>query len=469
MCDAPGLPLLVCEQAGMIRAAIVGLGRWGRALVHSVQGNGTRASDDIRFVRAHTRTRAAAEEFCRDHDLCLVDTYEQILRDADVDAVVLATPTPAPPPDHRRGQRRQAHPRGKADHAGPRQRQCRRNRRAVRRRRAGGRLLPSLSSLRGRFAQARARRKARQCHGPGGARHTTSTGQFVAPDNWRAAPDGGAGRRADRRRRARARSHDRVRRPRARRRCVTSRYLPGPSDDATTVMLTLESGATGLIFCSVATATNFSFTLYGTKGLAEISQPNLARFRFVPGSSEPPRGVVIAPPDEVSEHPDFDMLNAELTEFARCIRDGRPYPIPTDEILHGMSVFDAIVRSARSDGVEKVELKCAGAGFGNPPLRPIRVCSNRAGWKPAPPSRSGHRQTVLLEREGAIALAGRRGDGVEDGRRGDADGRLADAAPEAAGRHDDRSRPSASLRCASCCRCRSSPARCGRPSPCTRP
>ena len=50
---------------------------------------------------------------------------------------------------------------------------------------------------------------------------------------------------------------------------------------------------------------------------------------------------------------------------------------------------------------------------------------------------SGHRQTVLLEREGAIALTRCRGDGVEDGRRGDADGRLADAAPEAAGRHDD--------------------------------
>jgi hypothetical protein len=40
----------------MIRAAMVGLGRWGRSLVTSVQGK----SDDIRFVVAHTRTRAAA-------------------------------------------------------------------------------------------------------------------------------------------------------------------------------------------------------------------------------------------------------------------------------------------------------------------------------------------------------------------------------------------------------------------------
>src|SRR5262245_55931518 len=74
----------------MIRAAIVGLGRWGRALVHSVQGGGE--SDDIRFVLAHTRTRATAQEFCRDHDLVLVERYEQILSNPDVDAVVLATP-----------------------------------------------------------------------------------------------------------------------------------------------------------------------------------------------------------------------------------------------------------------------------------------------------------------------------------------------------------------------------------------
>ena len=103
-------------------------------------------------------------------------------------------------------------------------------------------------------------------------------------------------------------------------------HRPSPSDDTTTVMLRFESGATGLIFCSVATATNFSFTLYGTKGLAEISKPNLQRFRFVPTSDDAPTGPVTAPPDEVAEHPGFDMLNAEMTEFARC--DPRQAPLP---------------------------------------------------------------------------------------------------------------------------------------------
>jgi predicted dehydrogenase len=135
-------------------------------------------------------------------------------------------------------------------------------------------------------------------------------------------------------------------------RCVTGRFLPGPSDDTTTIMLRFESGATGAIFCSVATATNFSFTLYGTQGLAEVSKPNLQTFRFVPGSTVPPTGPIAAPPDEVSEHPKFDMLQAELTAFARSIIERRPYPVPLDDVLHGMSVFDAAVRSAKSNRIE---------------------------------------------------------------------------------------------------------------------
>jgi len=72
----------------MIRAAIVGLGRWGRSLVSSVAGN----SDDIEFVLAYTRTRANAEDFCRDKNIPLAGSYEQILVNPDIDAVVLATP-----------------------------------------------------------------------------------------------------------------------------------------------------------------------------------------------------------------------------------------------------------------------------------------------------------------------------------------------------------------------------------------
>src|SRR5437870_3751749 len=334
----------------MIRAAIVGLGRWGRSLVNAVQGK----SDDIAFVLAHTRTRASAEDFCREKNVRLVDRYEEILADPDIDAVVLATPhslhqrqilAAAQAGKHIHVEKPITLDRPSADTAVAAARKagvvlavgyCRRFHRSVveiRTRLQDGRLGAVVSMV---------------------AQHTTSTGQFIPPDNWRAAPEeapGGALTAVG----VHALDHmiefaGRVRDVR----CVTTRAIPSLSDDTTTVMLRFESGATGLIFCSVATATNFSFTLYGSKGLAEISRPNLEALRFVPTSDAPPAGAVLAPPDERHEHAGFDMLSAELTAFARAIRARKPYPVPIEDVLHGMSVFDAIVQAARSNQIVKV-------------------------------------------------------------------------------------------------------------------
>jgi predicted dehydrogenase len=48
------------------------------------------------------------------------------------------------------------------------------------------------------------------------------------------------------------------------------------------------------------------------------------------------------------------MLKAELVEFAHCIRDKRVYPVDTDDVLHGMAVFDAAVQSAKTGGIVEV-------------------------------------------------------------------------------------------------------------------
>ena len=71
-----------------VRAAIVGLGRWGKSLVNSVHGK----AGEIQFVAAHSRTRASAEDFLREKSIPFVDNYEAILADKTIDAVVLATP-----------------------------------------------------------------------------------------------------------------------------------------------------------------------------------------------------------------------------------------------------------------------------------------------------------------------------------------------------------------------------------------
>ncbi|MGH8650072.1 MAG: Gfo/Idh/MocA family protein, partial [Burkholderiales bacterium] len=72
----------------MIRAAIIGLGRWGQNLVTSVQGK----SDAIRFVAGALRGVAGARDFAGEKGFPLYDSYEKALADPNVDAVVLATP-----------------------------------------------------------------------------------------------------------------------------------------------------------------------------------------------------------------------------------------------------------------------------------------------------------------------------------------------------------------------------------------
>ncbi|HEX3884291.1 MAG TPA: Gfo/Idh/MocA family oxidoreductase [Stellaceae bacterium] len=72
----------------MIDAAIVGLGRWGRTLVDSVQGK----SEKIRFTRAVTRDPAQHADYLRERHLDPVTDYAAVLADRTIDAVVLATP-----------------------------------------------------------------------------------------------------------------------------------------------------------------------------------------------------------------------------------------------------------------------------------------------------------------------------------------------------------------------------------------
>ena len=335
----------------MIRAAIIGLGRWGRSQVNAVQGK----SGDIQFAAAYTRTRASAEEFCREKNIPLAASYREVLADPNIDAVVLATPH-----SQHAEQVMQAVAARKHVHVQkPLTLDLPSAKTIVDAAKKAGitlavgfnrRFHPSIAEVRKRLADGQLGQVMSMV-----AQHTTSTGQFIAAGNWRAQPDEAPGgaltavgvHSIDHMIEFGGTVRDVL--------CTTERYLPGPSDDTSSIMLRFESGATGLLFCSVATATTLSFTLFGSKGLAEVSRPNLSRFRFVPTSTVAPTGPVTAPPDEIVEHPTFDMLNAEMNAFGRAIAQKRAYPIPIEQVLHGMAVFDAVVRSAKSGKIEKVD------------------------------------------------------------------------------------------------------------------
>ena len=334
----------------MIRAAIVGLGRWGRALVTSVNDT----NEDIRFVTGHTRTPAKAKEFCIGKGVRLVDDLDAILSDSGIDAVVLATPH-----SQHEAQIKRAAAAGKhilvekpitLDYAGAKS--------AATAAQTAGVILavgfcrrfhPAIGEMRQRLRDGRLGRMVAMV-----GQHTTSTQSFLATDNWRSDPEEApagamtavgmhtldhmiefAGRVRDVQ-------------------CLTALHGGGVSDDTTTLLMRFDGGVTGTIFCSVSTATNLSFTIYGSRGLAEVRGASLQQVRFVPISQHAPTGPVTAPPDEITDYPGFDMLRAELVEFARCIGARRAYPVGIGDVLHGMAVFDAAVQSAKTGGILEV-------------------------------------------------------------------------------------------------------------------
>jgi predicted dehydrogenase len=71
----------------MLRAAIVGAGRWGTRLVESVEGSGK-----IRFVSAVTRRPDVLQPLASRFGLSLTSRYADVLSSPDVAAVVLSTP-----------------------------------------------------------------------------------------------------------------------------------------------------------------------------------------------------------------------------------------------------------------------------------------------------------------------------------------------------------------------------------------
>jgi predicted dehydrogenase len=323
----------------MIRAAIVGLGLWGRQLVDAVEG-----SEAIRFVAANTRSPAKVEAYCRDKNIRLVDEYSAVLAMPDIDAVVLATPH-----SQHVAQVCAAAEAGKhvfvekplaldLEGAQTAVEACRRAGVVL----AVGfnrRFHPSTREL---FARARDGRLGTLCTLIGEQSH--SSGKWQKPESWRSDPKetpGGAmtglgihnldlmiglgGRIGE--------VH-----------CLSSRRGSGPGFDTTTVLLSFESGTAGSLFCSLATASGYRLAAYGTAGLCEVSKPTLETFRFVRSpESRAEQSRPIAP--DIIETPDFDMLGAELAAFAASIAEGTPFPVPLQDVVHGVAVFEAIVAS----------------------------------------------------------------------------------------------------------------------------
>jgi predicted dehydrogenase len=117
------------------------------------------------------------------------------------------------------------------------------------------------------------------------------------------------------------------------------------AEDTTSAMFGFANGMSGTLLTSLVTAVTYRLAVFGTKGCAELLTPQFD-FRFSPTPSAPPTGRNVAAEPEIIQNRGFNTLLAELEAFAAAIRGEAPYPITAEEVLHGVAVFEAIIRSA---------------------------------------------------------------------------------------------------------------------------
>jgi predicted dehydrogenase len=340
----------------MMNAAIVGLGWWGKTLVESVQDS----SDEVRFVAGATRTKTPDTlAFADAQKLKLVDSYEELLADPKVDALVLATPhsmhalqviAAAAVKKHVFCEKPFALTKESAQEA------------VEATKKAGvtlglgynRRFHPEMTKLRDRIRSGEL----------GTVLHVEATMTFpnallLKPEAWRAdaheTPCGGLtpmGVHAVDGMIDLCGPIDHVFAQSFR------RAVPVNVDDTTSILFRMKDGMSGYLGTFTATGPGFSFQVFGSKGWVRLEG-----MTHVAGASSEERRMrlfgackfqPVKGPAETWEAERLDVTRASLEAFARAARGGPAYPIPTDEMVHGVAVTEAIVRSASTGKVEKV-------------------------------------------------------------------------------------------------------------------
>ena len=340
----------------MINAAIVGLGWWGKTLVEAVQQD----SREIRFVAGTTRTKTPeVQAFADAQKFALVDSYEALLANPKLDAVVLATPhsmhaqqviAAAAAKKHVFCEKPFALTKESAE-------------RAVNAMKNAGvtlglgynrRFHPEMVKLRSRIRGGEL----------GTILHVEATMTFpnalmLKPDAWRANPHetpcGGLtplGVHAIDGMIDLCGPIDQVFAQSFR------RAVPVEADDTTSILFRMKEGMSGYLGTMTATGPGFSFQVFGSKGWVRLEG-----MTHVAGASSEERRTrlfgtckfqPIKGPAEIWEAERLDVIRASLEAFAQAANGGPAYPITMEEMVHGVAVTEAIVRSASSSKLEKV-------------------------------------------------------------------------------------------------------------------
>ncbi len=329
----------------MINAAIIGLGRWGQNLVNSVQGK----SDAIRFVAGMVRDPAKARAYAREQGFPLHDSYEKVLADPGVDAVVLATP-------HTRHAAQiiaAAKARKHVFTEKPLALAAKDARAALRACARAGvtlgvgynwRFQPALQEIRRMLEDGRL----------GKLLHVE--GNFCGPSayrfpkgHWRQereeGPAGGMTGRG-------VHVVDAFLHLAGRIEAVTAqssrRVLGYGLDDTTSMLFRFRSGATGYLGTVLATAETWRMQVFGSKGWVEVGDVEHLTTWEMKTCFVDPRNLLIHHKPQVTRFDTVSTERAELENFARAAAARRPLAVPGGDEEHGVAVFEAILKSAKT-------------------------------------------------------------------------------------------------------------------------
>jgi predicted dehydrogenase len=319
----------------MLNAAIIGLGWWGKELVRSVQNR----SELIRFSRAVTLEPGSARDFAAEAGLVLGTSYEDVLADPKIDAVVLATPHTL----HRR-QVDVAAARGKHVFCEkPFALSLADARAALAACRKAGvalgvghnrRLWPSIRRMRALMDEGRF---GKIMHVEGHFSHDWLAHQPAG--DWRSAPEEtkagavtGMGIHlidcfsflVGPMQRIAALS--------------TRRTLPLASGDTTSALFEFKNGATGTLATTLKTPYLWRLAIYGSDFWAEsLNETTIATRRSGSGV-------------ETIQLADTNHIGLNLESFARAALGKGAYQIDDEGILHTVAVLDALFRSTAANG-----------------------------------------------------------------------------------------------------------------------
>ena len=315
----------------MLNAAIYGVGKWGQTLVRSVQGK----SDKIRFSTGVARSLDKYRDFARQTDLTLSDDYDAVLRNPDIDAVVIATANSLHPAHACQAARAGKHvlvekPFGCVNVTPSRQCKPASRPGSSWRRAFNRRFLPAMRDLKqlveagslGQIVHVEG-----QCSGP--------TGLRLPPGFWRGtraeAPGGGMTARGIHMVDAMISFCGAIRTVHA---LSERRVVSAEIDDTTAMLFTFERGMSGYLGTIMVTADFWRLHVFGTEGWAEMHGERCLITSDLDGNVE------------TRDYEHVDIERAELEAFADAIAGTITFPVPPGEAAHGTAVLEALVESA---------------------------------------------------------------------------------------------------------------------------